>query len=348
MKKTILLLLGALLCFNTPLIFGMEISIPLDEHLKAWLRETRMRKSYKQKDGIIIPTDNKGVTPLHQAAGSGEVKTLKAWLRGGANPNIRTKKGETPLHYAARSGCPKTITLLLQQEGINFYEKMDYHDGSKKSALEIACLYKHIKAVRLLLQACNNYKFTPTRKEIIALLNLGTDKATSVSRWNNPLSWIFETGIPTTQDELAEHLYHATARGDKFKVRLLLSLTVDKDKSPSNFGSNTALTKAASSGRLSIVQELLKAGVDKNKTRYNNETPLFCAAQKGHLAIVKELVQAGANINQANCDNETPLFVAAKNDHLAIVEFLLQAGAYKGPASLYNDHRLVAAAQKRS
>lgn len=58
--------------------------------------------------------DQFGRTRLHVAAERGDVDTLKALLRAGAELNVTDLFGETPLFYAVRQGKVKCAELLLE------------------------------------------------------------------------------------------------------------------------------------------------------------------------------------------------------------------------------------------
>ena len=78
----------------------------------------------------------------------------------------------------------------------------------------------------------------------------------------------------------------------------------------------TPLCKAAESGRVDILQVLIKLGADVNKTAtYENMTPLHFAAKGGNPAAVEILVSHGANIEARTKEEKdsfhTPLHTAA-------------------------------------
>ena len=56
--------------------------------------------------------DQKGNTPLHFAASSGEHKLVEVLLAHGADPNAQNDEGKTPLAWAGRE-----IEALLKQHG---------------------------------------------------------------------------------------------------------------------------------------------------------------------------------------------------------------------------------------
>jgi hypothetical protein len=65
-------------------------------------------------DGVDInAADADGLTPLHWAADSAEAETAQQLLALGANANARDHAGRTPLHYAARAGQSSIVEQLF-------------------------------------------------------------------------------------------------------------------------------------------------------------------------------------------------------------------------------------------
>ena len=58
-------------------------------------------------------TDQRGNTPLHEAAVHNLLEIGLWLLRQGANVNARNRANDRPLHLAARNGHPDTTDLLL-------------------------------------------------------------------------------------------------------------------------------------------------------------------------------------------------------------------------------------------
>ena len=71
--------------------------------------------------------NQKGDTPLHLAAKSGNIDVVQALLDNGAidSINMKNKHGSTPLHLAAKSGKIDVVQALLDNvdRHINMKEK---------------------------------------------------------------------------------------------------------------------------------------------------------------------------------------------------------------------------------
>lgn len=110
--------------------------------------------------GNILLKDNRGVSPLMQAAWQGYVKATKLLIDNGAAINDRDEENETPLHYACRglyalnelgtrllTKVLSTITLLVVK-GADVNAK----DQKGRTPLMIASKYPASEVVRILLE----------------------------------------------------------------------------------------------------------------------------------------------------------------------------------------------------
>ena len=74
-----------------------------------------------------------------------------------------------------------------------------------------------------------------------------------------------------------------------------------------NHEGNTALHKAASTGKNEEVTNLIKKGVDLNTQNYDGNTALHLAASNGYTAVITTLIKAEANLNIQNQMKTTAL-----------------------------------------
>lgn len=87
------------------------------------------------------------------------------------------------------------------------------------------------------------------------------------------------------------------------------------------------LIKAAESGDIFTLTQLLGERPVTDVRDACHWTPLMKAALNGHLEAVKQLIAAGASVDLKDKGGYTAMMLAASNDHSETVEFLLSRGA---------------------
>ncbi|MFP3939992.1 MAG: ankyrin repeat domain-containing protein, partial [Thermoanaerobaculia bacterium] len=92
-------------------------------------------------------------------------------------------------------------------------------------------------------------------------------------------------------------------------------------------GRGTPLIRAAASGHVEVVRELLDAGADPDAAVEGDGNPLIAAAAGGHLEVLRLLVESGGDMDRVVPGDENPLIQAAANGHLEVVRYLLDQGA---------------------
>lgn len=136
--------------------------------------------------GPFIADEDKGplegVTPLHEAAGMGNITQVQNLLNAGFDPNVRDIAGRTPLHWAA-SGCIwGTLTEYMQMHSCSVTDvhaditalliangaEVNAADGDERDTpLHWAVEYGSVDTVRVLLEnganvnASNGWGETP-------------------------------------------------------------------------------------------------------------------------------------------------------------------------------------------
>ncbi|PSS00996.1 hypothetical protein BD289DRAFT_423157 [Coniella lustricola] len=122
-------------------------------------------------------------------------------------------------------------------------------------------------------------------------------------------------------------LLSATITGNEARVRELLG--TEKWTTPADHDTlRQALAKAAIKSGPAIVCLLLDAGADVHPRKEKDVSPLCKAAETGNLAIVKQLLEYKADPNwRQPKSGHTALCSAALRGHTAVVKALLDAGA---------------------
>ena len=93
---------------------------------------------------------NKGQTPLHYAATSGNIKVAQILIENGADPNAANVEGRTPIFNAAEEGRREVAQLLIENgadldvRGEDGYTPLDWAAmyGSGSGVFQL--LFKHM------------------------------------------------------------------------------------------------------------------------------------------------------------------------------------------------------------
>lgn len=124
----------------------MAVGYPIHEAARAGDVE-HIKFLYKSSPDLVNATDEKGLTPLHIAAGKKQTNAAQTLLALGAKVNARADSGVTPLHVAVLRGDVDMTRLLLASRA-----SASVRDNLDTSPLQLAVLLKEKpELVRLLL-----------------------------------------------------------------------------------------------------------------------------------------------------------------------------------------------------
>lgn len=96
----------------------------------------------------------------------------------------------------------------------------------------------------------------------------------------------------------------------------------ERDKTPEQ-----RLVKAAKQGNLTLVGELIAAGIYINTNNIYGETPLIMSLIYKHNDITSMLIKAGADVNKADIYKNSPLKHAIKEGLEISIKLLIDNGA---------------------
>ena len=123
----------------------------------------------------------------------------------------------------------------------------------------------------------------------------------------------------------ATPLHCAASSGNLTSLRLLLKAGADIN---AGLAGRSALHYAVQSNAVDCVRELLKAGACPNTPQVYTETPLHVAAAMGSAVCVRLLLEHGANVRvQFGPRKTTALHLAAEDGNAECAKLLLDAGA---------------------
>ena len=97
----------------------------------------------------------------------------------------------------------------------------------------------------------------------------------------------------------------------------------DATNNPRAYGSVTALHVAALSGKLNMVESLLKHGAHVNKQTTLGDTPLFESCFEGHLSVAQYIVEHGGDVTQSNLRGTSCLMIATYADNAEVIQYIM-------------------------
>lgn len=296
---------------------------------------------------------------LLTAAEKGDIQTLKALIKAGADLTKRNKFHYTALHCAACYNQPEALRLLLQA-GI----PVDEHSAN---GTPLICATKHgnIECMKILLEAGAHTElicdFTPP---LLCAVNTNNTEATKLLleyganpsahlkpdgdsalhaavRVNNLhiLQMLLKSGANTqalnndklTPLQYAEELNHKEAADLISPPVKISALTL-----------NLCLREAILANNAKLLSRLLAEGANPNAIIEDNMTALTFAIKHQKTFLAKMLLEAGADVQPSGCEN--PLVTAAQMDDTYCADLLIQAGADVNATGFYKSTPLYVAA----
>lgn len=97
----------------------------------------------------------------------------------------------------------------------------------------------------------------------------------------------------------------------------------DITNNPRAYRGVTALHIASLSGKLTMVESLVRHKANVNKQTTHGDTPLFEACFEGHLSVVQHLIDSGADITVANAKGTSCLMIATYADNAEVIQYLI-------------------------
>lgn len=295
--------------------------IPLHLAAQNGHTETIMELLYAKGHRQIRMVDIYDRTPLHYAIENDHVEVVRQLLDRGADVTCADSGGLTPLHLAAGAGNMEIAYMILLEKDVDQYTK----DNSGYTPLHRATEAGHIEMVRLLCdKGADIHPVTNDRYSLLHLaamggelelvkrfINMGLDTNTMTNDNRTPISLAAENGHVEILIELVG-VGALTPRTETAEYRGPLSFAAQ--------AGHTAITE-----RLLGFGVHPDENIDTSNAR-SIDTPLMYAAQHGHAEMTGLLLAAGADLNFSNQDGETPLYWAVRNGQVDMVREFLETG----------------------
>lgn len=353
-----------------------------------------------QEEPEVDAVEVSALTPLHGAALQGRTAAVHALLNHGADESLLSTRFRSPLHNAAASGCIPTLKALLRRTTLDPLATDELH----MNALHIAASYGRVEVIRTLLKeykdwsAKINFLFQATAagtalhsavakgradsvRELLAYIGFLSDEARvdfydefmkiETEEGYTPLELAILTGHCEVLDALLESLpteemrralvnhsssrggsplLAAAAKGDVVALQRLVVAGADVSQEVAGF---TALHLAAAHKHAPFIRMLLnyfstterrKAFIHQAVSEAGN-TALHLSVEQsseeydeGFAATLQELIDAGADLTLPNSQGRTALHQACSKRKRSAVRSLLGAFA--------RDERRIAFAQQ--
>ena len=231
--------------------------------------------------------DRQGLTPLHQASGSGYPAVVAALLKAGANVcgGFTADDADTPLHWAAGEGRADIVEQLIEAGAqTEAAGRQGYHP------LHLAVLHGRTGAVKSLIDAQARVDATAYGANCDTPLHIA-----AALGFVNVAMKLLRAGADINAEDLYSNtlMMNAALHGHAKLVALLLGWRARVNAV--NKSGYTALHLAVIEGHTAVSSFLLEWGADARARGDNDHTPLSLAVKKGHTAIVALLLEAGAD-----------------------------------------------------
>ena len=265
---------------------------------------------------------------IHKAAEEGRLEDLKKAILEGSYIDSIDEMGKTPLTYACDYKGSDECAEFLLSKGADPNSKGTGSDGP----LSYACMYGHLKRVRLLLDAgadvnhSGGYGRTPLMhatggesEDCTEIMKLLLIKGADVSARD-------EGDDDAFTNALSSNLWKIPA--ERFKLLIDYKYNVNSVKTKYYHG-QTPLMWACFCGKFDAVKVLVEAGADVNQKEKRGETAIISAMQSGPKdfpEIVEYLLDHGADPNSGSQFGNTPFQYAAEKGYISIIEKLIEKG----------------------
>ncbi|XP_070576697.1 ankyrin repeat and SOCS box protein 3-like [Ptychodera flava] len=287
------------------------------------------------------------VSSIGKAARLGNAKLLKKLIKSGKSINVRDNRGWSPLHQAAYDGHTQCIKILCDH--VDTDVNLRAFEGG--TALYFAASGGHLDAMKVLLNAGadplvpDNEENAPLLKAVrgnhtecvkLLLRNNANINCQNVDGWS-VVHEVAHRGLPQMMKLLISKgadfslkeeysitpLFTATQYGKLDCLRILLEAGAEPDEAANDGG--TAVFIASQENFLECLKLLCQYGADVNKITNDGFLPIHAAAQLGHYSCLKFLIKRTNRKEAENC-RYSPISLAAYNRCFDCIELLVESG----------------------
>ncbi|WQF85414.1 Putative fungal domain of STAND protein [Colletotrichum destructivum] len=286
-----------------------------------------------------------GLSALHWAAKTGNLKAVNLLLGSGANINALTiESRETPLHFAML--CDEDPEYLVALQLIDKGAALECRDHKGRTPILTAT--RHLSF--LIIRALNDAKVDAAAsdsKSTSLLLHAAPDLDGVHIHWDYVKIFAEFANLghdPHALDSTGRSAFHSAICQDDF-ISLLLNLDIrleDSQPFPWNIGSHQHLFWLTDCFRLFQRKYKQQALCNfLNMAPHNAWSPLCRSASLGRTVVMENLIIMGADIDAEGCSLGSALIVACITGRKESAVYLVRRGAalsYWGPNGFRSAH----------
>ncbi len=221
--------------------------------------------------------DQRGMTPLHEAARAGKVEAARALLAAGHPCDVLTADGWSPLHCAAAMGHTEVVlTLLAFHSSERAVPQVD-HDANGSAQIEKLQFDQHGRDSAF-IRPGHAHTHRKQNSESVTLVPVGRDLLITGSSSSSSSSRITSSSIDTISGCGNVNCGDLDGNGDSHQRRLPISGA----KSPKSPGGIPAPSST-------LLDSPPPALLLRGRTKLRGCTPLFKACENGHEAVAQLL-----------------------------------------------------------
>ena len=293
-------------------------------------------------------------TPLHSAAGSGDVDKVREILEHDKyNVNCTDSMGQTPLHCACAEGNLNVVRVLISK----YKADTSIQDAHGTTVVMVAALGGHVDIVQALLheyhcpfatkdktgQAVLHYACKGGNASLVQTLirkhkadvnarddqnNTSLHLAAVAGKSEVVQSLISEFYCdPNVKGHLGRSLLHNACQSGSVNLVQTLIRDHNADVNARDDQNDTPLLLATHNDNTEVVLSLINDfGGDPNIKGYLGKSAMHCACERGNTGLVKSLLPLVLLLEADNQGN-TPLHSCSSSGHVECVQVLLTSNA---------------------
>ena len=278
----------------------------------------------------IFKADASGITLLHIASRSGNLKLINYLCNKGISIDALDSHYNTPLLYALINQAPLHVIEFLVQKGASIDVKNRY----KESPLLVAIKNGNYEAANFLINKGANVNVTEGINTSLTLCHFAihsfVDKAAKLRTTQTKLIAKGATvDIPINKLQWTP-LMHCCAQKEYKLIKDHFEILIQLGANPNqkDINGRTPLMLAASVGNIYFLQRVMENYASIDSIDNYGWNALIFAVYYSHQAVVKELLEQGADVNTVTNNGQTALLIATTLKNNSIISLLKDFGAY--------------------